>query len=184
MTTPRDWRMGPYPGVSGSQGQAAVEKQRRQAAPDIERGLQGGVAQRPHPRQPRGQDAPPRATAPASDRRAEHGPRAADHRRGRGRGRERTLPRPIPALAYTGLRIGEALALEWQHVDVTGKRVLVRQTTTRRTTPPLWIPTFAGMTVVGWGGRGVGFGWGSLNSQTKCNTRVRCWHGVQAVVWI
>ena len=23
-----------------------------------------------------------------------------------------------------------------------------------------------------------------LNSQTKCNTRVRCWHGVQAVVWI
>ena len=43
-------------------------------------------------------------------------------------------------LAYTGLRIGEALALEWQHVDVTGKRVLVRQTTTRRTTPHLWIP--------------------------------------------
>ena len=42
-------------------------------------------------------------------------------------------------LDYTGLRIGEALALEWQHVDVTGKRVLVRQTTTRRTTPPLWI---------------------------------------------
>ena len=33
-------------------------------------------------------------------------------------------------LAFTGLRIGEALALEWQHIDVTGKRVLVRQTTT------------------------------------------------------
>ena len=49
-------------------------------------------------------------------------------------------------LAYTGLRIGEALALEWQHIDVTGKRVLVGQTTTRRTTPPLWIPAFAGMT--------------------------------------
>ena len=25
-------------------------------------------------------------------------------------------------LAFTGLRIGEALALEWQHIDVTGRR--------------------------------------------------------------
>ena len=33
-------------------------------------------------------------------------------------------------LAFTGLRIGEALALEWQHIDTVGKRVLVRQTTT------------------------------------------------------
>ena len=33
-------------------------------------------------------------------------------------------------LAFTGLRIGEALALEWQHVDFVGRRVLVRQTTT------------------------------------------------------
>ena len=33
-------------------------------------------------------------------------------------------------LAFTGLRIGEALAIEWQHIDTVGKRVLVRQTTT------------------------------------------------------
>ena len=33
-------------------------------------------------------------------------------------------------LAFTGLRIGEALALEWRHVDLVGRRVLVRQTTT------------------------------------------------------
>ena len=33
-------------------------------------------------------------------------------------------------LAFTGLRIGEALALEWQHIDTLGKRVLVRQSTT------------------------------------------------------
>ncbi len=33
-------------------------------------------------------------------------------------------------LAFTGLRIGEALALAWQHIDTLGKRVLVCQSTT------------------------------------------------------
>ena len=33
-------------------------------------------------------------------------------------------------LAFTGLRIGEALALEWWHIDLVGRRVRVEQTTT------------------------------------------------------
>ena len=59
--------------------------------------------------------------------------------------------------------------------------------------PLPWIPAFAG-TTMGALARGVRVRVGdapprapaldSLDSQTKCNTRVRCWHGVQAVVWI
>ena len=31
-------------------------------------------------------------------------------------------------MAYTGMRVGEALGLEWRHIDVAGGKVLVRQT--------------------------------------------------------
>ena len=41
-------------------------------------------------------------------------------------------------LAFTGLRIGEALALQWQSIDLTGKRVLVRRSSRGRPWPREW----------------------------------------------
>ena len=93
-----------------------------QASPGPERGAAGGGELRTDPHQPREEDPHPevvqnKVMAPSVEQVQRLLADAAD---------DQYFP-ALWLIAHTGLRAGEALGLEWRHIDVLGRRVLVQQ---------------------------------------------------------